>query len=84
MISLEIVTPEKIALSTTATMVVLPASDGQIGVLEGHAPLITALDAGEVTLYDGNTPQKTLHIGGGFADVTPERCVILAETVTDA
>jgi F-type H+-transporting ATPase subunit epsilon len=77
-INLEIVSPEKLLLSRDVDMVVIPASEGDMGVLEGHAPMMVTLRGGVVSLYEGDRVVETLFVAGGFAEVTPERCTVLA------
>ncbi len=77
-INLEIVSPEKLLLSRDVDMVVIPASEGDMGVLEGHAPMMVTLRGGVVSLYEGDRVIETLFVAGGFAEVTPERCTVLA------
>jgi F-type H+-transporting ATPase subunit epsilon len=81
-VSLEIVSPEKLLLSRPVDMVVIPASEGDIGVLEGHAPMIVMLRGGLISLYEGDRVTDTLFVAGGFAEVTPERCTVLANEVS--
>ena len=77
-VNLEIVSPERLLLSRPVDMVVIPASEGDMGVLEGHAPMIVTLRGGVVSLYSGDQVTDTLFVAGGFAEVTPERCTVLA------
>ena len=77
-INLEIVSPEKLLLSRDVDMVVIPAAEGDMGVLEGHAPMTVALRGGVVSLYEGDHIVESLFVAGGFAEVTPERCTVLA------
>ena len=77
-VNLEIVSPEKLLLSRPVEMVVIPASEGDMGVLEGHAPMIVMLRGGVISLYEGDRVTDTLFVAGGFAEVTPERCTVLA------
>ncbi|MGD0433415.1 MAG: ATP synthase F1 subunit epsilon [Acetobacteraceae bacterium] len=77
-INLEIVSPEKLLLSRDVDMVVIPAFEGDMGVLEGHAPVTVILRGGVVSLYEGDRVTDTLFVDGGFAEVTPERCTVLA------
>jgi F-type H+-transporting ATPase subunit epsilon len=81
-VALEIVSPEKLLLSRPVDMVVIPASEGDMGVLEGHAPMIVMLRGGLISLYEGDRVTDTLFVAGGFADVTPERCTVLANEVS--
>jgi F-type H+-transporting ATPase subunit epsilon len=78
-IALEIVSPERLLLSRSVEMVVIPAAEGDMGVLGGHAPMILALRGGAITLYEGGKPTDRLFVAGGFAEVTPERCTVLAD-----
>ena len=77
-VNLEIVSPEKLLLSRDVDMVVIPASEGDMGVLEGHAPMMVTLRGGIVSLYSGDQLTDSLFVAGGFAEVTPERCTVLA------
>jgi F-type H+-transporting ATPase subunit epsilon len=77
-VNLEIVSPEKLLLSRDVDMVVIPALEGDMGVLEGHAPMMVILRGGIVSLYTGDQVTDTLFVAGGFAEVTPERCTVLA------
>jgi F-type H+-transporting ATPase subunit epsilon len=81
-ISLEIVSPERLLLSRSADMVVIPASEGDMGVLEGHTPMIVTLRGGVIALYSGEQVTDRLFVSGGFAEVTPERCTVLATEAT--
>ena len=76
---LEIVTPEKKVVDTPAEEVQIPGKDGYLGVLPGHAPLITELGVGEVSFREGATEQR-LAVAWGFAEVLPGKVTILAES----
>jgi F-type H+-transporting ATPase subunit epsilon len=76
---LEIVTPEKKVVDTAATEVQIPGKNGYLGILPGHAPLITELAVGEVTFRVGAEEQQ-LAVAWGFAEVLPDKVTILAET----
>jgi F-type H+-transporting ATPase subunit epsilon len=77
-VALEIVSPEKLLLSRPVEMVVIPASEGDMGVLEGHTPMIVMLRGGTISLYEDDQVTDRLFVAGGFAEVTPERCTVLA------
>lgn len=77
-VNLEIVSPEKLLLSRDVDMVVIPALEGDMGVLEGHAPMMVVLRGGVVSLYEGDRVTDSLFVAGGFAEITPERCTVLA------
>lgn len=76
---LEIVTPEKRVVDTAAEEVQIPGKNGYLGVLPGHAPLITELAVGEIT-YRENAAEQKLAVAWGFAEVLPDKVTILAET----
>jgi F-type H+-transporting ATPase subunit epsilon len=80
-VNLEIVTPDRLLLSRPVDMVVIPASEGDMGVLEGHAPAIVILRGGIIALYEGERVTDQMYVAGGFAEVTPERCTVLANEV---
>jgi F-type H+-transporting ATPase subunit epsilon len=80
-VALEIVAPERLLLSRPVEMVVIPASEGDMGVLEGHTPMIVMLRGGLISLYEDDRVTDTLFVAGGFAEVTPERCTVLANEV---
>jgi F-type H+-transporting ATPase subunit epsilon len=76
---LEIVTPEKRVVDTAATEAQIPGKNGYLGVLPGHAPLITELAVGTIT-YRAGAEEQTLAVAWGFAEVLPDKVTILAET----
>lgn len=75
----DLVSPEKLLLSEDVEMVVVPGAEGDFGVLIGHAPLISALRPGVIDTYTGTKIEKRIFVAGGFAEVTGERCTVLAE-----
>ena len=79
-VSLEIVSPEKLLVSQAVDMVVIPASEGDIGVLPEHSPMIVLLRGGEVILYEGERITSRYFVTGGFAEITEERVTVLADT----
>jgi len=80
---LEIVTPEKLVVRDTADEVQIPGRNGYIGVLPGHAPLITELGSGEIS-YRSNGQLHRFSMAWGFAEILPDRVTVLAETVEAA
>src|SRR5215467_7650355 len=80
---LEIVTPEKMVVRDAAEEAQIPGRNGYIGVLPGHAPLITELGAGEITYKRGGQIQH-FSMAWGFAEILPDRVTVLAETVERA
>ncbi len=78
-VDLEIVSPEKLLLSRPVDMVVIPAAEGEMGVLVNHAPMIVLLRGGIIRLYQGEAVTDRLFVSGGFAEVTPDRVTVLAD-----
>ncbi len=81
-ITLEIISPEKLLLSRPVDMVVIPGTEGDLGILPGHSKLITGLRGGLVDLYQNNKITDRFFVSGGFAEVTEERCSVLADDIT--
>ena len=77
-LKLEIVTPERLAYSDTVDAVVLPGSEGELGVLPHHAPLISTLGVGELRIRKGGE-EELFAIAGGFLQVRPDKVVVMAE-----
>jgi F-type H+-transporting ATPase subunit epsilon len=75
----ELVTPERLLLSEMVEMVVVPGTEGNFGVLAGHAPLISTIRPGMIEIYQGQTVTRRIFIVSGIAEVTPERCTVLAD-----
>jgi len=78
-IQFELVAPERLILSEMVEMVVVPGTEGDFGVLPGHAPLISSLRPGMVAIYEGRTVTQRIFVVGGIAEVIPDRCTVLAE-----
>src|SRR4051794_7737698 len=76
---LEIVTPEKKVVQTAAQEIQIPGKNGYLGILPGHAPLITELSVGEIK-YREESAEHSLAVAWGFAEVLPDKVTILAET----
>ena len=76
---LEVVTPDRLVLSTQAEVVVCPGVEGQFGVLPGHIPFLSALEIGEM-YYKAGGKTEYLAVSGGFAEVTGEKVTIVAES----
>lgn len=76
---LEIVTPERRAYEDDVDAVVLPGSEGELGVLPHHAPLLSTLGLGELRIRKGGQ-EDYFAIAGGFLQVRPDRVVVMAET----
>jgi len=83
-ISFELVSPEKLMVSEDVEMVLVPGAEGEFGVLARHAPLISSLRPGVVGICrQGRQPDERYFVASGFAEVTGERCTVLAEHPTD-
>jgi F-type H+-transporting ATPase subunit epsilon len=78
-LQLEIVTPERLAFSDTVDAVTLPGSEGELGVLPHHAPLVSMLGVGELRIRRGGN-EESFAIVGGFLQVLPDKVVVMAET----
>jgi len=82
-IQLEIVTPERLVINEAVEYIEIPGETGYLGVLPGHAPLITELAPGELTYRNGNQT-KRLAVAWGFAEVLQDKVTILAEAAERA
>ncbi len=80
----ELVTPTRLVLSEDVHMVVVPGTEGEFGVLEGHAPVMSTIRDGAVKVYrtEGGTPDE-IQVRGGFAEVGENGLTVLAEHVED-
>jgi F-type H+-transporting ATPase subunit epsilon len=83
LIRFELVSPEKLVHAADVQMVLVPGSEGDMGVLPGHAPVMTTIRPGvlDVTTRSGN--MKRFYIKGGFAEINPEQITVLAQTSID-
>ena len=79
----EIVTPERLIASGEAEEMQIPAKRGYIGILPGHAPLITELSVGEISYRAGGKTER-FSVAWGFAEVLPDKVTVLAETAERA
>jgi F-type H+-transporting ATPase subunit epsilon len=77
----ELVSPEKLLLSEAVALVVVPGGEGNFGVLPGHALLISTVRPGVIDVYGDAATEvsERIFVSGGFAEVTPERCTVLAD-----
>ena len=80
-VQFELVSPEKLLLSEAVAMVVVPGGEGNFGVLPGHSLLISTVRPGVIDVYSDEPTQisERIFVSGGFAEVTPERCTVLAD-----
>lgn len=82
-IKTDLVTPEKRIFSEAVEMVEIPGTEGDFGVLPGHAPFVSAIRAGVVTFHLGGGATRKVFVAGGLAEVSESGCVILAEREVD-
>ncbi len=75
----ELVSPEKLLKSESVEMVVVPGAEGDLGVLPGHSPLIATVRPGVIDIHESGTVKERIFVAGGFCEVSPERCTVLAE-----
>ena len=82
MISFDLVSPEKLLFNDEVGMIIVPGKDGDIGVLPGHSKLLSSLRSGRVMVYgEGKQLLKSFFVSGGFVEVNPDKCILLAEEV---
>ena len=79
---LELVSPERLLLARQVEMATIPAVEGEMGVLPGHSPMIVALRGGVIRVRENGAESERLFVAGGFAEVAPDRCTVLADEVT--
>jgi len=82
-VEFELVSPEKLLVSQPVDMVVVPGSEGNFGVLAGHAPFISTVRPGVIDIFEGDRIIDQIFVAGGFAEVTETRCTVLAEQATN-
>ena len=83
-ISFDLVSPEKLLFSDKVGMIIVPGKDGDIGVLPKHSKLLSSLRPGKVLVYgEDKNLLKSFFVSGGFAEVNPEKCIVLAESVDE-
>ena len=78
-VEFELVSPAKLLKSEPVEMVVVPGTEGDIGVLPGHSPLIATVRPGVIEIHKGGVVRERIFIAGGFCEISTERCTVLAE-----
>ncbi|MDE2134098.1 MAG: F0F1 ATP synthase subunit epsilon [Alphaproteobacteria bacterium] len=78
-IAFDLVSPERLLLSTEAEMVTIPGSEGDMGVMAGHMPLISTLRPGVIAVSGGTEGDQRFYVIGGFAEVNPGKLTVLAD-----
>ena len=83
-ISFDLVAPEKLLFKDEVGMIIVPGKDGDIGVLPGHSKILSSLRSGRVMVYgEGKNLLKSFFVTGGFVEINPNKCIILAEGVNE-
>lgn len=78
-VEFELVSPVRLLFSGAVDMVVVPGTEGDFGVLPGHAPVIATVRPGVIEIHEDGQVNNRIFVGGGFVEVTAERCTVLAE-----
>jgi F-type H+-transporting ATPase subunit epsilon len=79
-IQLEIVSPTRLLVTRDVDMVVMPAYEGDLAAMPQHAPMITLLRGGVISIYESGNVTDRFFVDGGFAEIMPDRCTILADS----
>ena len=83
-ISFDLVSPVQILFKDKVGMIIVPGKDGDIGVLPGHSKLLSSLRPGRVMVYgEDKNLLKSFFVAGGFVEINPEKCIVLAEDVNE-
>ena len=81
-ISFDLVSPEQLVFNDKAGMIIVPGKEGDMGVLSGHSKLLSSLRPGRVMVYGGDKQLlQSFFVSGGFVEINPEKCIVLAEEV---
>ena len=83
-IQVEIVTPSRQLYSGEVEMITLPGVEGEMGVLAGHAPLLTTLNIGELTLHNADGEPDYIAVSGGVVEVLPDKVIVMARSAERA
>ena len=83
-ISFDLVSPENLIFNDEVGTIIVPGKDGDLGVLPGHSKVMSSLRPGRVLVYGENKNLlKSFFVSGGFAEINPEKCIVLAESVNE-
>ena len=83
-ISFDLVSPENLIFNDEVGMIIVPGKDGDLGVLPGHSKLLSSLRPGRVMVYgEDKNLLKSFFVSGGFVEVNPKKCIVLAEGVDE-
>ncbi len=79
MVTMDLVSPEKLLLSDAYEMVVVPGAEGDFAVMAGHTPITSTLRPGVISIYEGDTEKDRIFVNGGFVQVSDDKITVLAE-----
>ena len=83
-ISFDLVSPENLIFNNDVGMIIIPGKDGDLGVLPGHSKVMSSLRPGRVMVYgEDKNLLKSFFVSAGFAEINPEKCIVLAESVDE-
>ena len=83
-ISFDLVSPEQLIFNDEVGMIIVPGKDGDIGILPGHSKILSSLRSGKVMVYgEDKDLLKSFFVTGGFVEINPEKCIVLAEDVNE-
>ena len=83
-ISFDLVSPESLIFNDDVGMIIIPGKDGDLGVLPGHSKIMSSLRPGRVMVYgEDKSLLKSFFVSGGFTEINPEKCIVLAESVDE-
>ena len=83
-IPFDLVSPENLIFNDEVGMIIVPGKDGDFGVLPGHSKVMSSLRPGRVMVYgEDKNLLKAFFVSGGFAEINPEKCIVLAESVVE-
>ena len=83
-ISFDLVSPENLIFNGDARMIIVPGKDGDMGILPGHSEVMSSLRPGRVMIYgEDKNLLKSFFVSGGFVEINPEKCIVLAESVNE-
>ena len=83
-ISFDLVSPESLIFNDDVGMIIIPGMDGDLGVLPGHSKIMSSLRPGRVMVYgEDKNLLKSFFVSGGFTEINPEKCIVLAESVIE-
>jgi len=78
-VDFELVSPERLLKSEAVEMVVVPGTEGDLGVLPNHSPLIATVRPGVIDIHEAGKVKERIFVAGGFCEISPDRCTVLVE-----